>query len=70
MGKSINLYITVTCMSIARQRLGKHIPVQANSLNSRISIARHRISKHTSLRIEAVFTSGSVQSDYKEDSAA
>jgi hypothetical protein len=51
---------------IARQRVGKHIPMQANSLNSRTSIARQRISKHTSLRIEVVFSMGSVQSGYKD----
>jgi hypothetical protein len=45
----------VTCIPTARQRLGKHIPAQANSLNNRTSIARQRISKHTSLIIEAVF---------------
>jgi hypothetical protein len=31
--------------SIARQRLGKHIPEGANAHNNRISIARQRIMK-------------------------
>jgi hypothetical protein len=31
---------------IARQRLGKHIPMGANALNSKASIARERINKH------------------------
>jgi hypothetical protein len=57
---------TVTCIAIARQQLGKHIPAEANSLNSRTSIARQRISKHTSLTIEAVFSAWSVQNGYKE----
>jgi hypothetical protein len=32
--------------TIARQRLGKHIPVGANARNNKTSIARQRISKH------------------------
>jgi hypothetical protein len=56
----------VTCILVAWQQLGKHIPAQANSLNSGTSIARQRISKHTSLTVEAVFSVGSVQSCYKE----
>jgi hypothetical protein len=55
----------VTCITIARQRLGKHIPSQANSLNNRTSIARQRSSKHASLTIEAVFAVGSVHDGYK-----
>jgi hypothetical protein len=42
---------TVTCISIARQRLGKHI----SAIKRRTSIVRQRISKHASLTIEAVF---------------
>jgi hypothetical protein len=57
---------TVTHRSNARQRLGKHIPARANALNNRTSIARQRISKHASLTIEAVFSTWSVESDYKE----
>jgi hypothetical protein len=56
----------MTCIPIARQRLGKHIPAEANARNNRTSIAKQRISKHTSLTIEAVFSAWSVQSGYKE----
>jgi hypothetical protein len=56
----------VTCIPTARQRLGKHIPVQANSLNNRTSVARQRIRKRATLTIEAVFSLGSVRSAYKE----
>jgi hypothetical protein len=65
-GRPIHLYITVLCIPIARQRLGKHIPAQANSINNMTFIASHRISKHASVTVEAVFTAGSLQSDYKE----
>jgi hypothetical protein len=58
--------IIVTCISVARQRLGKHIPAQGNSLNNTTPIARQRIIKHTSLTIEVVFSMGSVQSGHKE----
>jgi hypothetical protein len=44
----------VTCISIARQRLGKHIPEEANARNNRTSIARLRINKHAFLTREAV----------------
>jgi hypothetical protein len=56
----------VTCISIARQRLSKHIPAGANGRKKRTSIATQRISKHTSLTTEAVFSVVSVQSGYKE----
>jgi hypothetical protein len=56
----------VTCISIARQRLGKNIPAQANSRNNRTYIARQRISKNTSITIEDVFSAWFVQSGYKE----
>jgi hypothetical protein len=59
------IYI-MTCIPIARQRLGKHIPAQSNSLNNRTSIARQNISKHMSLTIEAVFSVASLQIGYKE----
>jgi hypothetical protein len=36
----------VTYIPIARQRLGKHIPVGANARNNSKSIARQRIRKH------------------------
>jgi hypothetical protein len=54
------------CIPIARQRLGKHIPAEANARNNRTSIARHRISKHASLTIEAMFSVWSVQIGCKE----
>jgi hypothetical protein len=56
----------MTCILIARQRLGKHIPSRANACKKRTSIARQRISKDTSLTIEVVFSVLSVQSGYKE----
>jgi hypothetical protein len=56
----------VTCIPIARQRLGKHIPVQANACNNRTSLARQWISKHTSLAIKAVFSAWSMQSGCNE----
>jgi hypothetical protein len=56
---------TVTCIPIARQRLGKHIPAEANARNNKTSIAGQRISKRASLTIEAVFSVWSVQSGYK-----
>jgi hypothetical protein len=54
------------CIPIARQRLGKHILVEANARTNRTSIVRQRISKHASLTTEAVFSAWSVQSGYKE----
>jgi hypothetical protein len=60
------MFNTVTCIPIARQQLGKHIPVEANARNNRTSIAKQRISKHASLTIEAVFSAWSVQSCYKK----
>jgi hypothetical protein len=56
----------VTCIPIARQRLGKHIPARANAHQYRTFIPRQRISKYASLTTEAVLSVGSVQSDYKE----
>jgi hypothetical protein len=47
--------IIVTCIPIARQRIGKHIPGRANQRKNRTSIARQQISKHAFLTIEAVF---------------
>jgi hypothetical protein len=57
---------TVTCIPIAKQRLGKHIPAEANARNSRTSISRQRISKHVSLTTETVFCAWCVQSGYKK----
>jgi hypothetical protein len=51
---------------IARQRLSKHTPAEANALKNMTSIARQRISKHNSLTIEDVFSAQSVQGGYKE----
>jgi hypothetical protein len=56
----------VTRISIARQRLGKHIPSQANSRKNMTSIASQRLGKHASLTIKAVFSVESMQSGYKE----
>jgi hypothetical protein len=56
----------MTYVLIARQRLSKHIPVEANARNNKTSIAVHRISKHASLATEAVFSAWSVQSGCKE----
>jgi hypothetical protein len=56
----------VTYRSIARQRLGKHIPAEANVRNNRTSIIRQWISKGASLTIEAVSSGWSMQSGYKE----
>jgi hypothetical protein len=56
---------TVTCIPIARQRLGKYIPAGATR-NNRIFVARRRISKDAWLTIKAVFSAWSVQSCYKE----
>jgi hypothetical protein len=36
----------VTYRTIARQRLGKHIPAEANARNNRTSTVSQRISKH------------------------
>jgi hypothetical protein len=54
------------CILIVRQRLGKHIPTEANAGNGRTSIAIQRISKYASLTIEAVFSAWSVQSGYEQ----
>jgi hypothetical protein len=56
----------VTCIFIARQRFGKHIPAKANARNNRASIARQRNTKHASLTIEAVFSAWFMQNGYKE----
>jgi hypothetical protein len=50
----------VTCISISMQRLGKHIPLEANVTNNRTLIARQRISKHASLTVKAVYSAWSV----------
>jgi hypothetical protein len=48
-GKYTNI---VKCIPIARWRVGKHIPAEANARNNRTSVARERSSKHVSLTIE------------------
>jgi hypothetical protein len=53
-------------MSIARQRLDKHIPAQVNASKNRSSIPGQQINKHAWLKINIVFSVGSVQSGYKE----
>jgi hypothetical protein len=55
----------VTCIPIARQQLGKHIPAGTNARDSRTSIARQRRSKHASSTIEAMFSVWSVPRGYK-----
>jgi hypothetical protein len=55
------------CISIAKQRLGKHIPVEANARNNMTSITRQRISKYAFLTTEAAFSTWSVQNNCKED---
>jgi hypothetical protein len=57
----------MTCKPIASQRLGKHIPAEANARNNKTSTATQGISKHSSLTIEVVFSVWSVQSGYKEE---
>jgi hypothetical protein len=52
----------VTCISIARQRLGEHIPARDNECKNRTSIARKQISEQAPLTIETIFSMGSVQS--------
>jgi hypothetical protein len=42
----------VTCKPIARQRVDKHVPAEANARNSRTSIAKQRSCKHVYLTIE------------------
>jgi hypothetical protein len=58
-------YNTVTCILIARQRLAKQIPAEANARNNRTSTARQRRGKHASSTKEAVFPVGSVPRGYK-----
>jgi hypothetical protein len=42
----------VTCIPIARQRIGKHVPAETNERNNRTSTDRQRSSKHASLTTE------------------
>jgi hypothetical protein len=43
---------TVTRTPIARQRVGKHAPAEANARNNRMSTARQGSCKHASLTTE------------------
>jgi hypothetical protein len=47
--------IIVTCIPIARHRLGKHILAQAYARDNRTSTARQRCGKHASSTIKNVF---------------
>jgi hypothetical protein len=62
----MNIDHIVTYRPIASQRLGKHIPAEANAANNRMSTVRQKISKHASLTIEDMFSALSVESGYKE----
>jgi hypothetical protein len=42
----------VTCTPIARQRVGKHVPAEANERNDRTCIARQQSCNHASLTKE------------------
>jgi hypothetical protein len=55
----------VTCILIARQRLAKHIPAEANARNNRTSIARHGRGKQASSTTQAVSSLWSVPTGYK-----
>jgi hypothetical protein len=52
--------ISVTCIPIARQLLGKHISARGNAGKNTTFIATQRISKHASLKTDAVFSAWSV----------
>jgi hypothetical protein len=53
-------------MPIARQRVAKHIPSEANARSNRISIARQQRGKQAFSTIEDVFSVGSVQMAIRE----
>jgi hypothetical protein len=54
------------CILIARQRLMKHFPAEADARNNGTSVARQRCGKHSSSTIEVVFSVLPLQSGYKE----
>jgi hypothetical protein len=54
------------CISVARQRLGKHISAGANARKNTTSIARQRIGKHAFLRVDVEVSALSAQSGYIE----
>jgi hypothetical protein len=64
---SITFICIVTCTTIARQRVRKHVPAKANALNNRTSTARQRSCNHASLTIENSVSVGSLQKSYLED---
>jgi hypothetical protein len=47
-----DIYYIVAYTPIARQRVGKHIPAEANARNNRTSVGRQRNCKHASVTIE------------------
>jgi hypothetical protein len=55
----------LTCIPIAKQRLPKHIPAEANVRNNRTSIVRQRRGKHASSTIQAAFSLRSVPRGYE-----
>jgi hypothetical protein len=57
---------TVTCTSIARQRVGKHVPVDANARNNIMSVVRQRRCKQASLEIEDCVFRGVCAESYPE----
>jgi hypothetical protein len=64
-GIARSVFYVVRAMPIARQRVAKHIPAEAKARNNRASIARQRRCKQALLKIQAMFSVGSVQSCYK-----
>jgi hypothetical protein len=60
-----HFFYVVGAMPIARQRVTKHIPADANTWNNRRSITKQRRGKQALPTIQAVFSVGSVQSGYK-----
>jgi hypothetical protein len=54
-GINLPIYIYImTCVPIARQQLGKHIPAQTNMSHNKTYIAKQRINKHASLKKKSV----------------
>jgi hypothetical protein len=45
LNRNIDFYYIATCIPIARQRLGKHVPAGVNARNNRASLARQPVSK-------------------------
>jgi hypothetical protein len=55
----------VRALTIARQRVAIHIPVEANAWNNRRSISRQRRGKQALSTIQTVFSVESVQNGHK-----